>query len=69
MDKDEWGDPEIFRPERFLDECGLKVVGRDRILPFSIGLLYQLNYVAFDSIECYQAIVGLNIFDITQKGK
>jgi len=43
MDKDEWGDPEIFRPERFLDESGIQVVGRDRIMPFSLGLLHHLK--------------------------
>ena len=35
-DPEVWGDPYVFRPERFLDEDG-KVFGRDRIMPFSLG--------------------------------
>lgn len=37
MDPDVWGDPENFRPERFLDESGCNVVGKDRIMSFSVG--------------------------------
>lgn len=37
MNAEEWGDPEVFRPERFLTESGDRVIGKDRILPFSIG--------------------------------
>ncbi len=35
-DPNVWGDPYVFRPERFLDEDG-KVFGRDRVMPFSLG--------------------------------
>ena len=35
-DPDVWGDPYVFRPERFFDEDG-KVFGRDRVVPFSMG--------------------------------
>jgi len=38
MDVDEWGDPDVFRPERFLNESGTRVVGRNRLMPFSMGL-------------------------------
>ena len=31
-DKDYWGDPEVFRPERFLDNKH-----RDRFIPFGFG--------------------------------
>ncbi|XP_077998175.1 cytochrome P450 2U1-like [Glandiceps talaboti] len=38
MDKMEWENPEIFDPERFLDESGNIVkIKRNRIMPFSIG--------------------------------
>uniref|UniRef100_A0A1B6CZU1 Cytochrome P450 n=1 Tax=Clastoptera arizonana TaxID=38151 RepID=A0A1B6CZU1_9HEMI len=36
MDKQEWGDPEIFRPERFLDERG-NLVLKESLIPFSLG--------------------------------
>ena len=38
MDEEGWGDPENFRPERFLDSEGKKVVNERKILPFSIGM-------------------------------
>ncbi|KAH9510282.1 cytochrome P450 2 sub U member 1 [Bulinus truncatus] len=34
--KEIWGDPETFRPERFLDEQG-NIVKREELIPFSIG--------------------------------
>ncbi|XP_050088795.1 probable cytochrome P450 304a1 [Anopheles aquasalis] len=34
---EEWGDPEIFRPARFLDETGRLVLAKDRSLPFGSG--------------------------------
>ena len=67
MDKDEWGDPEIFRPERFLDESGIQVVGRDRIMPFSIGLLQQFDCVTFISVEDYHANNYYCLVDILDK--
>lgn len=36
MDKDLWGDPEVFRPERFLDESG-QLKKKDWSLPFGAG--------------------------------
>merc|ERR1712227_363832 len=36
MDKDYWGDPEVFRPERFLDEQG-KFKNNEMLNPFGIG--------------------------------
>lgn len=35
-DPDLWGDPDVFRPERFLDSEG-KVVKPDYLIPFSTG--------------------------------
>lgn len=37
MDKDTWGDPENFRPERFLDEDGNLCLKNDKSLPFGLG--------------------------------
>jgi len=36
MDPKVWKDPEIFRPERFLDSDG-QVIGRESVIPFSLG--------------------------------
>lgn len=36
MDKEFWGDPEVFRPERFLDESN-KVTNVDRFMSFGQG--------------------------------
>ena len=35
-DKEFWGDPEVFRPERFLDEDG-NLLKKDFSLPFGLG--------------------------------
>lgn len=32
-----WGDPETFRPERFLSKDGKTVIKNDNLIPFSIG--------------------------------
>ena len=33
---DHWGDGEVFRPQRFLDEAG-KVTKDEHFIPFSVG--------------------------------
>ncbi|XP_046567705.1 cytochrome P450 2D26-like [Haliotis rubra] len=35
-DPDVWGDPDNFRPDRFLDDSG-KIVKKDEFIPFSLG--------------------------------
>ena len=37
MSKELWGDPENFRPQRFLSSCGTKTVNFKYFLPFSHG--------------------------------
>lgn len=37
LDKDLWGDPENFRPERFLNENGKLDLKLDKSLPFGAG--------------------------------
>ncbi|CAG7721869.1 unnamed protein product [Allacma fusca] len=34
-DVEYWGDPEVFRPKRFLDSSGSKVTPKDALMPFS----------------------------------
>ncbi|XP_029734943.2 probable cytochrome P450 305a1 [Aedes albopictus] len=36
MDPEHWGDPENFRPERFLSSDG-KIINTDRLIPFGLG--------------------------------
>lgn len=36
MDVDHWGDPEVFRPERFLD-AEMRIVNTERLMPFGQG--------------------------------
>ncbi|KFB45026.1 AGAP005657-PA-like protein [Anopheles sinensis] len=36
MDPEHWGDPEVFRPERFLDE-NRNIINTERLLPFGQG--------------------------------
>jgi len=36
-DKSVWGDPENFRPERFLSPDGTKIIRHESFIPFSIG--------------------------------
>jgi cytochrome P450 len=36
VDPKVWKDPDVFRPDRFLDDDN-KIVGKDRIIPFSLG--------------------------------
>lgn len=36
MDRDHWGDPENFRPERFLD-CNNNIINTERLIPFGLG--------------------------------
>ena len=35
-DPDYWHDPEIFKPERFLNESG-EVIKEERFIPFGVG--------------------------------
>ncbi|XP_053688047.1 methyl farnesoate epoxidase-like [Sabethes cyaneus] len=37
MDKQYWVDPEVFRPERFLDETGCKLISHEYFMPFGAG--------------------------------
>ncbi|XP_025207305.1 methyl farnesoate epoxidase-like [Melanaphis sacchari] len=36
MDKNHWGDPEVFRPERFLDSTG-QIINDSWLMPFGVG--------------------------------
>lgn len=53
MDAEHWGDPTVFRPERFLDHNG-QIINDPWFMPFGIGtynVVYLfLNYL--NSIFC-----------------
>ena len=36
MDPELWSDPDVFRPERFLDDEG-RIVKKNFVIPFSLG--------------------------------
>jgi cytochrome P450 len=36
-DKEYWGDPENFRPERFIEKDGKKIIKHEAFMPFSTG--------------------------------
>jgi len=36
MDEQHWGDPKVFRPERFLDGAG-KIINDSWFMPFGVG--------------------------------
>lgn len=43
-----WGDPENFRPERFIDESG-NTVAPQTYFPFSIGRYFKIKNNTFFS--------------------
>jgi cytochrome P450 len=38
QDAKHWKEPEVFRPERHLNEDGTKVIKSDHFYPFGIGI-------------------------------
>ncbi|XP_071524102.1 cytochrome P450 2U1-like [Panulirus ornatus] len=55
-DKKVWGDPENFRPERFLDESG-QVIRSENVVPFSVGRRNCLGE-SLARIETFQFLMG-----------
>jgi len=46
MDVNQWKDPDIFRPERFLDSAG-NIINKDSVIAFSIGLYLTKTFFYF----------------------
>jgi cytochrome P450 len=59
MDKETWGDPENFRPERFLDDDGKLCLKKDLSLPFGAGkrLCAGETFARNTMFLCYTAIL------------
>lgn len=47
MDKEYWGDPEVFRPDRFIDVDG-KLNVPDYYLPFGFGKSCRTDVSGYD---------------------
>lgn len=49
MDKEHWGDPENFRPERFISKDG-KLIQDDWFIPFALGkiFLFLITVISFN---------------------
>ena len=54
-DQQTWGDPEVFRPERFLDADG-KIVGPDEFIRFSLGHCFSVG-------RCLNEWTGGKVFE------
>ena len=62
-DPDVWGDPDVFRPSRFLDENG-KICQKEEWIPFSIGKIYPtLIYKGTLSFCPCKTLTFLEYFD------
>jgi cytochrome P450 len=60
-----WGDPEIFRPERFLKKDGRTVEKNDNLIPFSTGKRICLGFnLALDEIFLFATSL-VQKFDIS----
>lgn len=45
MDPEHWKDPEVFRPERFLNETQDAIVKDDWFIPFGLGnLIWKMDH-------------------------
>lgn len=51
FDKKIWGDPENFRPERFIDEKTGLLKKKDYSLPFGAGTIYFYNFINIINIQ------------------
>ena len=59
MDKDYWGDPEIFRPERFINDQG-EFIDDPWLIPFGAG-----NYLNSLMLNTYLTQLIITILDVS----
>lgn len=54
MDEQHWGDPKVFRPERFLDGTG-KIINDSWFMPFGVGEYLYIYYTFLhkQNINCW----------------
>ena len=47
MDPKFWGDPENFRPERFLDADN-NIINSHRVISFGLGMLWRFSFICLN---------------------
>nr|AMR44690.1 cytochrome P450 305a1 [Mylabris cichorii] len=65
-DQEHWKDPEVFRPDRFLDSTG-KLLSPDRLIPFGLGRRRCLGEILAKTCIFMLFVEILRKFKITQK--
>ena len=63
MDPEYWGDPETFRPERFLDSKTGTVIRKDQFVPYGFGKRVCMGEsLAKAELFLFTAILIKNVF-------
>jgi len=59
-DSSYWQSPEVFRPERFLDVTGQKIVKEEALMPFSFGMdsIVYLNLCKTSRVTILKRLYG-----------
>jgi methyl farnesoate epoxidase/farnesoate epoxidase len=70
QDTDAWGDPENFRPERFLSSDGITLVRNEAFISFSVGKRFCLGEtLARDSIFLWLSAILQSFEVLNEAGK
>ncbi len=69
-DSEVWGDPDTFRPDRFLSHDGKTILKSDSLIPFSIGRRVCLGEIfARDQIFLFVSTLAQQFNLIPESGK
>jgi len=70
FDPDIWGDPEVFRPERFLSRDGLTLQKNENLIAFSVGKRTCLGFnLALDELFLFTASIVQRFNIYAEPGK